>query len=157
MTRWWEALRAPEVAKWQHKYRIDSDAGGAQRTVWVILLEMERFKHLAKAFERVSLPVVRAWTTHFNLPRKLLLVLCGYFEHQRRVQFEGRVAEPLQTIMAILPRSKWSCLLLRIVFQDAQVRLPTFVRLRNQRALWNTSQRSRVEVTRSWWSRQKRF
>ena len=39
LVRWWEALRAPEVAKWQQKYRIDWDAtdgrnGGAQRTVW---------------------------------------------------------------------------------------------------------------------------
>ena len=46
-------------------------------------------------------------------------MLCGYFEHQRRVQFEGCAAEPLQTITAILPGSKWSCLLLRIVLQDA--------------------------------------
>ena len=44
---------------------------------------------------------------------------CGYFEHQRRVQFVGCVAEPLQTITAILPGSKWSCLLQRIVLQDA--------------------------------------
>ena len=29
------------------------------------------------------------------------------------------MAEPLRTIMAILPGSKWSCLLLRIVLQDA--------------------------------------
>ena len=40
------------------------------------------------------------------------------YEHQRRVQFEGCVAEPLQTISAILPGSKGSCLLLRIVLQD---------------------------------------
>ena len=33
-------------------------------------------------------------------------------EHQRRVQFEGCAAEPLQTIPAILPGFKWSCLLL---------------------------------------------
>ena len=37
----------------------------------------------------------------------------------RRAQFEGCVAEALQTIMAILPGSKWSCLLLRIASQDA--------------------------------------
>ena len=59
-----------------------------------ILLEMERFNgkakeedqgalalvlDLAKAFERVSLPVVWAWATHFSFPRKILRVLCGYF------------------------------------------------------------------------------
>ena len=73
----------------------------------------------ATAFERVGLPVVWAWATHFSFPRETLRVLCGYFEHQRRVQFEGCVAEPLRTITAILPGSQWSGLLLRIVLQDA--------------------------------------
>ena len=58
---------------------------------------------LAKAFERVGLEVLWALATHFSFPRKILRVLCGYFEHQRRVQFEGCVAEPLRTITAILP------------------------------------------------------
>ena len=60
---------------------------------------------LARSFERVGLPVVWAsgWAS--------LHVLCGYFEHPRRVQFEGGVAEPLQTITAILFGSKGSCLL----------------------------------------------
>ena len=70
---------------------------------------------LAKPFERVSLLVVWAWATHFSFPRNYLRVPCGYFEHQRRVQFEGCVAEPLQTITAIHPGLTWSCLLLRIV------------------------------------------
>ena len=39
---------------------------------------------------------------------RFLRVLCGFFEHQRRVQFEGCEAEPLTTITAILPGSKWS-------------------------------------------------
>ena len=46
-------------------------------------------------------------------------VLCGYIEHPRRVQFEGCVAELLQTITPIVFGSKWSCLLYHIVFQDA--------------------------------------
>ena len=127
LIRWWEAFRASEVAKRQHNYRVDWDAtdgrnGRAQRTVWEILLEMERFKSqageeelgavalvldLAKVVERVSLLVVWSWATHCSIPRKILRVLCGYFEHQRRVH-EGCVAEPLQTITAILPGSKWS-------------------------------------------------
>ena len=142
LIRWWEALRAQAVAKWQQKYRVDWDAtdgrnGGAQQTIWEILMEMDRFDgkpkaeeqgavalvlDWAKAFERVSLLVVWAWATHFCFPRKILRVLCGYFEHQRRVQFEGCVAEPLNTITAILPGSTWSCLLLRIVLQDALIR-----------------------------------
>ena len=46
LIRWWEALRAPEVAKWQQKYRVDWDAmygrnGGAQQTVCeIIVMEM---------------------------------------------------------------------------------------------------------------------
>ena len=75
----------------------------------------------AKASERVSLPVV--WG---KVARRISLfqearscVLCGYFKHQRRVHFEGCVAGPLQTITAVLPGSKWSCLLLRSALQDA--------------------------------------
>ena len=35
------------------------------------------------------------------------------------MQFEGCAVKPLTTITAIMPGSKWSCLLLRIVLQDA--------------------------------------
>ena len=92
LLRWWEALRALEVTKCQQKYRVDWDATdgrneGAQQTVWEVLMEMGRFNgkakeedqgasalvlNLAKAFERVSLLVVWAWTTHFSFPRKIL-------------------------------------------------------------------------------------
>ena len=94
---------------WRFKYRAGEEGKGA---VAVVL-------DLAKAFERVSLPVVWALATHFSFPRNILRVLYGFFEQQRRVQLEGCVAEPLQTITAILPGSKWSCLLLRVVLQDA--------------------------------------
>ena len=62
--------------------------------MWELLLEIEKFRHhageieqgavalvmeLAKAFERVSLPIVWALATHFNLSRKMLRVLCGYY------------------------------------------------------------------------------
>ena len=98
--------------------------------MWEILLEMERFHGQAKeedqgalalvvdmamTFERVSLPVVWAWATHFRLPRKMMRVLCGYFEHQR-----GECSSKyVRRNPAILPGSKWSCLLLRIVLQHA--------------------------------------
>ena len=73
-----------------------------------------------RPFERVSQPSCGLGLGDaFQLPKKYLRVLCGYFEHQRRVQFEGCAAERLTTITAILPGSKWSCLLLRIVLQDA--------------------------------------
>ena len=59
LIRWWEALRAPEAAKWQLKYRVDWDAtdgrnGGAQQTVWEILMEMEGFDGKAKEGARSS-------------------------------------------------------------------------------------------------------
>ena len=135
---WWEALRAPEVAKGQQKHRVDWDAtdgrnGGAQRTVWAILMEMERFKYRAGdedlgvapgAGPREGLRVGQSSCglgvgDAFQLRKEDLEgVLWDFFEHQRRVQFEGCVAKPLRTITAILPGSKWSCLL-RIVLQDA--------------------------------------
>ena len=105
--RWWEALRAPEVAKWQQKYRVDlgryrrakwrssahivgsSDGDGEIKAKADDQRAVALVQDLAKAFERVSLPVVWAWATHFSFPRKILRVLCGYFEHPRRVQFEG--------------------------------------------------------------------
>ena len=67
----------------------DGRNGGAQRTVWEILMEMERFKNragggdlgavalvldLAKAFERVGFPVFWAWAAHFSFARKMLLL-----------------------------------------------------------------------------------
>ena len=71
---------------------------------------------LAKAFERVSLREVWAWATHFSFPRKILRVLCGYFEHQRRVQLEG-CGRAVTDHLGHPARSKWSCS--RIVLQDA--------------------------------------
>ena len=79
---------------------------------------------LAKAFERVSLLVVWAWAT---FPRKILRVLCGYFQHQRRVQFEGCAAEPLTTITAILPGSKRSCALSEVARIYPPLELRVFV------------------------------
>ena len=45
------------MARWQEKYRLDWDAtdgrnGGAQRTVWEILMEMERLSGKAKEGEQ---------------------------------------------------------------------------------------------------------
>ena len=74
----------------RHWHRVGWDAtdnknmnGGAERTVWETLLDMEGFDYrasendpraitlvldLGKALERVSLPVVWACATHSNLP-----------------------------------------------------------------------------------------
>ena len=56
----------------------------------------QRGRH-ATAFEKVQLKVVWAWAMHFGFPQRILIVLCGYVQHQRRVIFEGCVADPLQT------------------------------------------------------------
>ena len=129
MIRWWEALRAHEVSRWQERHSVGWDAtdgrnGGAEPTVRETLLDVDRFDYcaggldqgaitlvldLAKAFERVSLPVVWVWAEHFSFPRKILRVLCGYFEHLRSEQFERCVVEPLQTNTAIFVGSKWNC------------------------------------------------
>ena len=110
----------PETERWQEWHRVGWDTtdgrhGGAERTAW-----RERARWCLIWPRRVSVSaVVWAWATQFNLPKKILRELCGCLEHQRRVQFEGCAAEQLQTITAILPKSKWSCLLLRLVLQDA--------------------------------------
>ena len=98
---------------WWNMERFNGKAKAEDQGAVALVLD------LANAFARISLPVVWAWATHFSFPRKILRVLCGFFEHQRRVQFEGCAAEPLTTITAILPGSKWSCLFFRIVLQDA--------------------------------------
>ena len=102
------------MAKWRERCRVEWDAiegrnGGAQRTVWEILMEMERFTCRA-------LYCGGGLGDALQLPKKILRVLYWHFEQQRKVHFDGCVAEPLQIITAILPRSKWSCILLRIVW-----------------------------------------
>ena len=102
------------MAKWQH-----SATDVAQRTVLEILMEMERFKYrageedlgagalvpdVARAFDRVSLPVVWGWATHFSFPEKIVGSLWVF------------LSRPLT---AVLSGSEWSCLLLQIVLQDA--------------------------------------
>ena len=68
---------------------------------------------------RVTLEVVWKWAMHFHFPQQVLSILCRYFGYQRRDQFEGCVADIVQTITAMLAVSKWSVLLQRIVMRDA--------------------------------------
>ena len=119
------------MTKWQQKYRVDWDAtdgrnGGAQQSVWAMLLEMERCNgkakeadqgalalvlDLANAFERVSLPVVWAWGNSLQLPKEDLASAVRVLRAPE--------ACTVTIITAILPGSKWSCLLLRSVLQNA--------------------------------------
>ena len=101
---------------------------GAQRTVWEILIEMERFKYragdddlggvalvvdLAKVSERVSLPAVWAWATHFLPKDDLAGALLGTSNAGGGCNSKDVWAEPLLMITAILSGSTWSCLLPR--------------------------------------------
>ena len=108
MIRWWDGLREREVKKWFVNCRVDWSAtdgrsGGDERTAWKALLEVARIGYgadkwdqrattlmvdLIKECVRVSSPVVWAWATHFHLSSRILRVLCGYFEHWRRVRFK---------------------------------------------------------------------
>ena len=130
LIRWWEALwwrsdrrstaligtllmaeveeLSSQSGKFCWRWRVSNTEQG--KTNWEQWLWCWTWQ---KAFERVSLPVVWAWATHLSFQeRKILWVQCRKFEHQRRVQFERCAVEPLRTITAILPESKWSCLLL---------------------------------------------
>ena len=91
-----------------------------------VLLEMERSSGRAKAEDQGCCSLgsgpsegLRACQPlcGLGLGDALLLpkedLASEYFEHQRRMQFEGCAAEPHMTITAILPGSKWSCLRLR--------------------------------------------
>ena len=128
----WQGLRTLDVSTWQERDRVGWDAtdgrnGGAEPLVWEKLLEMERFDYRAGEHNPGAITLVLDLATncvglgaHCNSLTKILRVLRGYFEHKMRVQFEGCVAEPLQTITALLPESQWSCLLLRSVLQVAR-------------------------------------
>ena len=77
------------------------------------LLEMEKYNNNVEEMDRGAVTlvvgvatsfregtaqiVVWASAMHFGFPQRILQVLCGYFEHQRRVLLEGCVAGPLQT------------------------------------------------------------
>ena len=61
---------------------LEETDGGA--VTWVV--------DLAQACEKVQLKVVCAWMMHFGFPQRILRMLCGYFEHHRRVLVEECVA-----------------------------------------------------------------
>ena len=59
----------------------------------------------------------------FKFPQRLLIVLCGYCAHEKRSGYGDSFSEPLSTVAASLPGSKWSVLLLRIVMKDATTKV----------------------------------
>ena len=126
-------LKWVEVAKWQDWDAMDGRNGGAQQAVWEILMEMERFNGKAKEEDQGALAMVLSWRRHSSVLASLWLGLGDAFQLAKedpasavRVlrapeactvrRMCGRAAHE---ITAILPGSKWSCLLLRTVLQDA--------------------------------------
>ena len=70
---------------------------------------------LAKAVEKVQLSVVWYLAICFGFRQKVLRVLCGYFAHERRVMFVKKISDPMSTVTAILPGSRWYVLFLTSV------------------------------------------
>ena len=118
LTRWWEALRAPEVAKWQWRSptncvrnfdgmdRFSGHAKGVDQGAVALVLDQ------AKVFERVSLPVVWAWATHFSFPRKTSRVLLWLFratEEGAVRRMCGRAATNLHGHFARIPSGVACC------------------------------------------------
>ena len=90
--------------------------------------------------------------------KRILRVPCGHFEHQRLVHFEGCAAEPLQTVTAILFGSKWSCLFLRLVLQDALSEVMMWVSVSDAEGFSRTTARfTRKDETRSCQMSRRRF
>ena len=79
------------MVKWHQRYRIEWDAtdgrnGGAPRTDWEMLMEMERLKYRAGAEDQGAVALVLDLAKAFERPgdalqlsKEDLAVLCGYF------------------------------------------------------------------------------
>ena len=115
--------------------RQQNEAGGAERTAWEVMSELEPFEaeeepmdpgavtliiDLQKAHEKVQM-MTEVWNVSMCFKFSVLLprMLRGYFAHQRGSVSEGSGATPVQTDTAILPGNKFSVVLLRLVMQDA--------------------------------------
>ena len=59
----------------------------------------------------------------FKFPQRLLIVLCGYCAHEKRLGYGDSFSELLSTVTASLPGSKLSVLLLKIVMKDATTKV----------------------------------
>ena len=138
LIRWWEALRAPEVAKWAAE--VSSGLGRYRWQEWrsptnrvgdfdgdgKILLKKQKKKIKERwrwfwTWRRPSSVSASLWSglgRRISFSQERSCECFAVFFERQRVQFERCAAELPRTITAILPGSKWSCLLLRIVLQD---------------------------------------
>ena len=64
LIRWWEALRAPDVAKWLQKYRVHlgcyrrANWRSSAQSVWEVFMEMKRFNGRAKSRRKRTVALV---------------------------------------------------------------------------------------------------
>ena len=103
-------------------------AGERDQKATALVLDM------TKAFERVSLPVCGFGRRISIFPGRY----CVFYVVTSNTT-EGTVRkmcdDPLQTITPILPGSKWTCLLFRIVLQDALSEVTRINKFRKLRVL----------------------
>ena len=138
LIRWWGALRALEVAK-QQKYRVGWDAtdgrnGGPSKRCgkfwwrWKDSMTKQKKKikgasalvvDLAKAFERVQSSCDLRLGDALRLLKEDLANAVRVLRAPEACTVRRMCGRPLTTITVILPALKWSCLLFRIVLQDA--------------------------------------
>ena len=108
--------------RWQERHRlVGVRLMGAMelRSVWLGKRCKKRQGAMTLVLDLAKALLLRGVRLRTSIFPDAFCGLCGYFEHQRPEQFEGSVAEPLQTITAIFLVSKWGFLLLRIVLQGA--------------------------------------
>ena len=100
-----------------YKMSVDNGFFGehGQTAKFVLILREHRCRWTFLA--SVSPPTCGAWATHFKVSQDTASAMWSLRAPTEGP--EGCVAEPLQTITVIFPASKRSCLLLRIVLQDA--------------------------------------
>ena len=111
----WEALRAPEVAKWQQRYRVDWDAtdgrnGGAHQIAWEILMEMESFTGKAKE-EDQGASQLSGPGQHTSASQGRSCECFAVIASTSGGYSSKGVRQSATDHHGILPGSKWSCLL----------------------------------------------
>ena len=122
------------MAKWYQKAARKYDwacAGGtAEMAVWTQLLEAEGLQEgegpevrgraaalldLVKCFEKVRLHHVWRWGLYWEVPTRLLRMLCVCYSIGRRIQYKGSLSTEVSTVTAIVPGSAFAIAALHMV------------------------------------------
>ena len=87
-----------------------ADADGPKSEGRIIVLS-----DLIKCFEKVRLVDARGWGVHWKMPRRVLRMVLATFSLARRVQLDGSLSAPAQTIIAIVAGSSYAVALLHAI------------------------------------------